>query len=213
MHRQPYRSPTSSTSIDSSGTEAVDGGAWNVCYLALHGVDFGKNRAHFPLTMSLMDAIPNGHYQHCFFSALAPDTHITPHHGPTNRKLRCQLPIIVPDDAPSLVSSTSRLRVGEEWVGLEQGKMIIFDDSFEHEAMNRSSQPRIVLIFDIWHPDFTAAEVKLFEFIMKFEMRALEKSSSLSSLAAAPSSDTFFDVIQRGKSAAAVVPPEQVWGK
>ena len=56
---------------------------------------------------------------------------------------------------------SSALRVGEEWRMLEEGKMIIFDDSFEHEAFNASSSPRIVLIFDIWHPDFSNEEVNL----------------------------------------------------
>jgi aspartyl/asparaginyl beta-hydroxylase (cupin superfamily) len=35
----------------------------------------------------------------------------------------------------------------------------VFDDSFYHEAHNKSDKPRIVLIIDVWHPDFTDEEV------------------------------------------------------
>ena len=34
----------------------------------------------------------------------------------------------------------------------------MFDDTIEHEALNPSSELRIVFIFDIWHPDLSAAE-------------------------------------------------------
>ena len=36
--------------------------------------------------------------------------------------------------------------------------MLIFDDSFEHEAWNRGTQTRIVLLFEIWRPELTATE-------------------------------------------------------
>lgn len=58
----------------------------------------------------------------------------------------------------------AKLRVGSEIKYLSEGKMIIFDDSFEHEAWNDCPSPRIVLIFDIWHPDFSAEEVRHFAF-------------------------------------------------
>ena len=35
---------------------------------------------------------------------------------------------------------------------------IVFDDTIEHEAMNGSDALRVVLIFDVWHPDLSAAE-------------------------------------------------------
>ena len=31
-------------------------------------------------------------------------------------------------------------------------KVLLFDDSFEHEVWNHTSEPRLVLIVDIWHP-------------------------------------------------------------
>ena len=38
-----------------------------------------------------------------FFSALTPGSHILKHHGPTNKKLRVQLPLIVPNSGCRLL--------------------------------------------------------------------------------------------------------------
>ena len=41
----------------------------------------------------------------------------------------------------------------------QEGVPIIFDDSYEHEACNLSEdKERVVLIFDIWHPDLQPNE-------------------------------------------------------
>ena len=34
----------------------------------------------------------------------------------------------------------------------------MFDDTYEHEAWNRSKQTRVVMIFDVWHPGLTEVE-------------------------------------------------------
>lgn len=35
-------------------------------------------------------------------------------------------------------------------------QVVVFDDSFEHEAWNRhDSMSRLVLVFDLWHPDLS----------------------------------------------------------
>ncbi len=40
-----------------------------------------------------------------------------------------------------------------------EGEMLIFDDSYEHEAANLSvDKERVILLMDIWHPDLTEGE-------------------------------------------------------
>ena len=34
----------------------------------------------------------------------------------------------------------------------------MFDDTYEHEAWNRSEETRVILIFDIWNPYMTEPE-------------------------------------------------------
>jgi Aspartyl/asparaginyl beta-hydroxylase and related dioxygenases len=81
---------------------------------------------------------------------LHPGTHILPHRGVTNTRLVAHLPLIVPRDCA--------LNVGGEIHAWPEGRCVIFDDTFEHEAWNRSDQTRVVLIMDCWNPDLSAAE-------------------------------------------------------
>ncbi len=81
--------------IDKYGQLATDSGQWNVSYLYLHGISFDKNTEKCPITMNTIENIISKHYSHALFSALAPNTHVTPHYGPTNKKLRCHLPLYV----------------------------------------------------------------------------------------------------------------------
>ena len=77
---------------------------------------------------------------------MQPKTSIHSHYGATNLKLRCHFPLFTPEEAYLRVAADPR-----QWV---EGKMIIFDDSYEHEAANLSdTQERVILLIDIWHPD------------------------------------------------------------
>lgn len=39
-----------------------------------------------------------------------------------------------------------------------EGKVMVFDDSFEHEVWHNGTALRLVLIVDVWHPDLSPAE-------------------------------------------------------
>lgn len=41
--------------------------------------------------------------------------------------------------------------------------MFIFDDSYDHEVWNEGNSTRILLIFDVWHPDISDEEIKFFD--------------------------------------------------
>jgi aspartate beta-hydroxylase len=84
------------------------------------------------------------------FSLLRPGARIPPHHGFTNARLICHLPLIVPPQCA--------LRVGNETRSWTEGEVVLFDDSIEHEAWNSSNEPRIVMIFDVWRPELSAEE-------------------------------------------------------
>jgi aspartyl/asparaginyl beta-hydroxylase (cupin superfamily) len=49
-------------------------------------------------------------------------------------------------------------RVGAETRSWRRGEAFVFDDTIEHEAANPSADLRVVLIFDVWHPDLSGAE-------------------------------------------------------
>lgn len=81
---------------------------------------------------------------------MEPGTHIYPHTGPTNCRLRAHLGLVVPDGV--------RLRIAEEVLKWKEGKIFIIDDSFEHEVWHEGKENRLVLIIDVWHPDLTEQE-------------------------------------------------------
>jgi aspartyl/asparaginyl beta-hydroxylase (cupin superfamily) len=92
----------------------------------------------------------DGASPNAMFSLLAPGVAIPPHVGVSNARLVCHLPLIIPTGCWFRVGGETR-----EW---RRGEAFVFDDTIEHEAANPSSQLRVVLIVDLWHPDLTAAE-------------------------------------------------------
>ena len=49
---------------------------------------------------------------------------------------------------------------------------MLFDDSFEHEAWHKGERTRVVLVFDVWHPDLSDKEVQFLSFLQRSRMRA-----------------------------------------
>ncbi len=84
------------------------------------------------------------------YSRLRPGTHIAPHHGLLNTRLICHLPLVAPDGC--------ELRVGQDTRAWCFGELLIFDDSIEHEAWNRGTSDRTILLFEIWRPEIPEAD-------------------------------------------------------
>jgi aspartyl/asparaginyl beta-hydroxylase (cupin superfamily) len=76
-------------------------------------------------------------------------------------RLRCHLGIQIPE-------GDCGLRVGDQRLRWQQGRCILFDDHLEHESWNHTSQDRIVLIIDLWHPDLTPTEIAFLEGLHRF---------------------------------------------
>jgi Aspartyl/Asparaginyl beta-hydroxylase/Tetratricopeptide repeat len=122
--------------------------SWRAAHLFQNGSTIEENVKNCPITAKLLSSLPQPEIPDCgpnaMFSLLAPHTHIPPHTGINNARLVCHLPLVVPDGC--------WFRVGSQTRAWEPKKLLIFDDTIEHEAMNPSGQLRVVLIFDIWHP-------------------------------------------------------------
>lgn len=86
------------------------------------------------------------------FSSLLPGTHIAAHTGYPDGVLRCHLGMIGCDGCS--------LRVGDETHNWQEGKCLVFDDTTEHEAWNRGTQTRIVLLLDFKYPHPELVESK-----------------------------------------------------
>ena len=132
----------------------LDNPDWGAFFLIKDGVTVEANAALCPRTFAAISEIPLCRIDHrtpsVLFSLLRPGARIPPHHGFTNARLICHLPLIVPPQCA--------LRVGNETRSWTEGEVVLFDDSIEHEAWNLSNEPRIVLIFDVWRPELSAEE-------------------------------------------------------
>jgi len=132
----------------------LDDPSWGAFYLWKDGRLVEENAARCPRTMAALARVPMSRIgtrtPSVLFSLLRPGAHIPPHNGMLNSRLICHLPLVVPPGG--------WLRVGSETREWEGGKLLVFDDSIEHEAMNPSSEVRVILLFDIWRPELSEAE-------------------------------------------------------
>jgi aspartate beta-hydroxylase len=147
MQREPNR-----PAFDNNGL--LDDPAWSAYHLLREGKEVAAHAARCPRTMAALRSVPTckiaGRTPIALYSLLRPGAHIPPHHGFLNTRLICHLPLIVPPGCA--------LRVGNETRAWREGELVVFDDTIEHEAWNRSSELRAVLLFDIWRPELSAVE-------------------------------------------------------
>ncbi len=147
----------------------LDDPSWGAFYFWRNGKIVPQNAARCPATMAALETAPIPRIDQrspiALWSLLKPGTHIQPHHGLLNTRLICHIPLIVPGDCG--------LRVGNETREWHEGEALIFDDSFEHEAWNRSNRTRVVLLFEIWRPEISdeerAALTAIFETINDYQ--------------------------------------------
>lgn len=129
--------------------------AWDAFFFYRHGKRYDANHARAPFTSALLEDIERceieGQAPEICFSVLQPGTRIMPHYGVTNTRLVYHLPLLVPADCALHVFG------GGEHAWRER-EPVLFDDTFQHEAWNRSALPRIVLLMDCWNPHLRPEE-------------------------------------------------------
>ena len=113
-----------------------------------------SNRQRAPATAAILDALPRLG-ETAFFAALEPGTHLRPHFGAENLRLFVHLGIIIPQGCG--------IRVGGTEATWQEGRCLVFDDSFQHEAWNFGNTTRTILLVEFWHPDLNDAEVEFFK--------------------------------------------------
>ena len=128
------------------------GGKWTE--YVLFGTGASRATADAPFTKNLLrqcvpDAVSLAQAGggEVIFSKLEPNTRIAAHCGPTNFRWTAHLGLVIPDS-----SKSCSIRVADQWHQWETGKVLLFDDSYEHEISNDTSEIRIVLLLRLWHP-------------------------------------------------------------
>ena len=118
---------------------------WKMFFLKAGTVRFERNCLECPKTMEILDK--NKQIVSAYFSVLGPNKMLLPHEGPWCGVIRIHLGLIIPKDGNGctlVVNGTPY-----KW---EEGKCVVFDDTYEHIAVNETNETRVVLFLDYMRP-------------------------------------------------------------
>ena len=118
---------------------------WKTFILYGFGMPLEKNCKQAPVTAEILSRVPE--VQTAWFSILAPGYHIPAHTGVTKGIVRAHLGLIIPTEREKC-----RIRVHDQIRAWEDGKVIVLDDTYEHEVWNDTDEERVILLFDFNRP-------------------------------------------------------------
>jgi beta-hydroxylase len=119
--------------------------AWKSLFFEGYGYKSVPNRARCPRTAALIDQVPG--VVVALFSIFEPGAHVREHYGVTKAMLNVHLGIVVPPE-----HDRCEIRVRDSHRRWRLGEFLIFDETFNHEAWNESSEPRLVLFLQVMRP-------------------------------------------------------------
>ncbi|XP_077126665.1 aspartyl/asparaginyl beta-hydroxylase isoform X3 [Ranitomeya variabilis] len=126
-------------------------GDWSQYTLWQQGRKNEKSCKAAPKTCALLERFPEStgcRRGQIKYSVMHPGTHVWPHTGPTNCRLRMHLGLVIPRQG-------CKIRCANDTRSWEEGKVLIFDDSFEHEVWQDANSYRLIFIVDVWHPELS----------------------------------------------------------
>ncbi|MDZ7949836.1 aspartyl/asparaginyl beta-hydroxylase domain-containing protein [Nostoc sp. DedQUE09] len=134
---------------------------WSLFRLWLDGKFTQEAKYLFPKTVNILSKLKSfiDPFEDVYFLVLKPGVVLPPHHDTSNTYITCQLGLIIPENCG--------IRVGSETRSWTEGKTLFFDQSFEHEAWNKSQKERVVLLVHLRHPELSKLENFLYEFVYK----------------------------------------------
>lgn len=131
--------------ISTDQATITDDDRWKTFFLYGYGFRADTNCARCPETARLVAAVPG--MTTAFFSILSPHKHIGAHRGPYKGVLRYHLALKIPEPA-----SACGIDVGGQVARWQEGRSLVFDDSYEHFAWNDTDDIRVVLFMDVIRP-------------------------------------------------------------
>lgn len=118
---------------------------WKTYFFYAYGIKAENNCKQCPATTRMIEQIPG--MKTAFFSILLPHKQIPEHRGPYKGVIRYHLGLRVPQPY-----TDCGIRVNHEIRHWQEGKSLIFDDTFPHAAWNRTEEIRVVLFLDVIRP-------------------------------------------------------------
>lgn len=115
---------------------------WKTFFLYGFGIRATMNCERCPVTASLLEQIPG--MKTAFFSVLSPHKHIPAHKGIYKGLIRSHLGLIIPGRPGDCL-----MRISGQNIYWQEGKAVVFDDTYEHEVWNHTDEIRVVLLLDV----------------------------------------------------------------
>ncbi len=131
--------------ISEDQTAITNDDDWKTFFLYGFGHKAEKNAARCPKTTEIIEQIPG--MKTAFFSILSPGKHIPAHRGPYKGVIRAHLGLKVPEP-----KEQCRIRVGSDYRHWDEGEVMLFDDTHDHEVWNDTDGERVVLFLDVVRP-------------------------------------------------------------
>lgn len=128
---------------------------WKALYLYRHGAMVRASAPLAPTAFGIVEREAVATKKLCpllesHFSTLLPGTKIPKHCDLWNFSINLHFAVDVPPGCAIEVAGEER--------GWTEGKCLLFDYSFEHQAWNLGDRPRTCLLMDLWHPEVTLPE-------------------------------------------------------
>jgi beta-hydroxylase len=120
-------------------------GKWKSFFLQGYGYKVAENIRRCPRTAEIVSRIPG--LNSAFFSILDPGAHIPRHRGVTKAILTAHLGLVVP-----AARDQCRMQLHDRMLHWEEGRTLVFDDTFHHEVWNDTSELRAVLLIQFRRP-------------------------------------------------------------
>ncbi|HEX5183337.1 MAG TPA: aspartyl/asparaginyl beta-hydroxylase domain-containing protein [Allosphingosinicella sp.] len=118
---------------------------WKSFFLHGYGYAVEENIRRCPRTAAAVADIPG--LNSAFFSILTPGAHIPRHSGVSKAIVTAHLGVVVPKRREAC-----RMQVGDRMLLWEEGRMLVFDDTYHHEVWNESGETRVVLLIQFRRP-------------------------------------------------------------
>jgi aspartyl/asparaginyl beta-hydroxylase (cupin superfamily) len=118
---------------------------WKSFFLYGYGYSQAENIRRCPKTAEAAMGVPG--LNSAFLSILTPGAHIPRHRGVTKAILTAHLGLIVPKKRQDC-----RMQVADEMLTWEEGRILVFDDTYHHEVWNDTEESRVILLIQFRRP-------------------------------------------------------------
>ncbi len=125
----------------------------------------------FPRMADILSELTAADYAcRTFFAKMRPGAHLRPHCGGQNIYLRLHVPLVIP-------AGNCGIRISGTVHRWRPGTNLLFDDTYEHEAWNRTKHDRTLLLMRMLHPDLSREErAAFFDIERRFTGTAIHRT-------------------------------------